>query len=123
MDKYRGEVIQPAANVQTNEDIDAFVRESVDSAYHPAGTCKMGTDNMAVVDPELCVRGLHNLRVIDASVFPTIPNGNLNAPTMMVAERGVSLIKGDMLEPALSVPVYVDAEWQNRQKEGAPVRA
>jgi choline dehydrogenase len=122
MDKYRGEVIQPAANVQTNEDIDAFVRESVDSAYHPAGTCKMGTDNMAVVDPELRVRGLHNLRVIDASVYPTIPNGNLNAPTMMVAERGVSLIKGDVLEPALTVPVYVDAEWQNRQKEGLPVR-
>ncbi len=123
MDKYRGEVIQPTANVQTDEDIDAFVRESVDSAYHPAGTCKIGSDPMAVVDPELRVRGLNNLRVIDASVFPTIPNGNLNAPTMMVAERGVSLIQGDVLEPALSVPVYVDAEWQNRQKEGVPVRA
>jgi choline dehydrogenase len=123
MDKYRGEVIQPTANVQTDEDIDAFVRESVDSAYHPAGTCKIGSDPMAVVDPELRVRGLNNLRVIDASVFPTIPNGNLNAPTMMVAERGVSLIQGDVLEPALSVSVYVDAEWQNRQKEGVPVRA
>ena len=122
MDNYRGEVIQPAANVQTDEEIDAFVRESVDSAYHPAGTCKIGTDAMAVVDPELRVRGLNNLRVIDSSVFPTIPNGNLNAPTMMVAERGASLIKGDMLEPA-SVAVHVDAQWQDRQKEGAPVRA
>ena len=122
MDNYRGEVIQPAANVQTDEEIDAFVRESVDSAYHPAGTCKIGTDAMAVVDPELRVRGLVNLRVIDSSVFPTVPNGNLNAPTMMVAERGASLIKGDMLEPA-SVAVHVDAQWQDRQKEGAPVRA
>lgn len=122
MDKYRGEVIQPAADVQTDEEIDAFVRESVDSAYHPAGTCKIGSDAMAVVDPELRVRGLNNLRVIDSSVFPTIPNGNLNAPTMMLAERGASLIKGDMLEPA-SVAVHVDAQWQDRQKEGAPVRA
>ncbi|MGB2381591.1 MAG: choline dehydrogenase [Porticoccaceae bacterium] len=122
MDNFRGDVIQPADNVQTDEEIDAFIRESVDSAYHPAGTCKIGSDPMAVVDPDLRVRGLNNLRVIDASVFPTIPNGNLNAPTMMVAERGVSLIKGDVLEPAFSVPVYVDAEWQNRQKEGLPVR-
>jgi choline dehydrogenase len=105
--------------VQTDEQIDAFVRASVDSAYHPCGTCKIGVDEMAVVDSELRVRGIENLRVIDASVFPTIPNGNLNAPTMMLAERGADMLKGSTLLPSLEVPVYQDELWQQRQREGA----
>lgn len=117
MDAYRGDVIQPAADVQTDEQIDAFVREAVDSAYHPAGTCKIGIDQMAVVDNELRVKGLENLRVIDSSVFPTVPNGNLNAPTMMVAERGADLIKGT-IKPPISAPVYTDEHWQQRQRAG-----
>jgi choline dehydrogenase len=122
MDAYRGEVIQPVAEVQTDDQIDAFVRESVDSAYHPSCTCKIGVDAMAVVDAELRVRGVKNLRVIDSSVFPTIPNGNLNGPTMMVAERGADIIKG-CTEPALAMAVYTDPQWQKRQREGTPLRA
>ena len=117
MDAFRGEVIQPTEQVQSNEQIDAFVRASVDSAYHPCGTCKIGVDEMAVVDSELRVRGIENLRVIDASVFPTIPNGNLNAPAMMLAERGADLIKGGALLASLEVPVYQDELWQERQRE------
>ena len=116
MDAYRGEVIQPSAEVQNNEQVDAFIRESVDSAYHPAGACKIGVDAMAVVDPDLKVRGLQNLRIIDSSVFPTVPNGNLNAPTMMLAERGADLIKGEV-KPSISAAVYIDEQWQTRQRE------
>ena len=115
MDAFRGEVIQPTDDVQSDEQIDAFIREAVDSAYHPSCTCKMGIDAMAVVDPELRVHGLSNIRVIDSSIFPTIPNGNLNAPTMMVAERGADLIKGNMLPP-ISMAVYTNKDWQEQQK-------
>jgi choline dehydrogenase len=121
MDAFRGEVIQPTDDVQSNEQIDAFIREAVDSAYHPSCSCKMGVDAMAVVDPDLKVHGLSNIRVIDSSIFPTIPNGNLNAPTMMVAERGADLIKGN-IQPPLAVAVYTDEHWQERQKEGIAKR-
>jgi choline dehydrogenase len=120
MDAYRGDVIQPSVEVQTDEQIDAFIRGSVDSAYHPAGTCKIGADTMAVVDPDLRVRGLKHLRIIDSSVFPTVPNGNLNAPTMMLAERGADLIKGT-IEPSISAAVYIDEQWQTRQRERVTV--
>lgn len=122
MDKFRGEVIQPTDDVQSDEQIDAFIRQSVDSAYHPSCTCKMGTDAMAVVDPELKVQGLNNIRVIDSSIFPTIPNGNLNAPTMMVAERGADLIKGNVINASIPVKVYIDECWPERQKEGLAIR-
>ena len=122
MDEFRGEVIQPSDDVQSDAQIDAFIRQSVDSAYHPSCTCKMGIDAMAVVDPELRVHGLNNIRVIDSSIFPTIPNGNLNAPTMMVAERGADIVRGNVQSPASSVEVYIDPNWQERQKEGVAVR-
>lgn len=122
MDAYRGEAIQPTSGVLTDQQIDAFVRNSVDSAYHPAGTCKMGTDQMAVVDADLRVRGVANLRVIDSSVFPSLPNGNLNAPTMMLAERGADLIKGHSLKLSRSAPTYTDRDWKQRQRQGEPVR-
>jgi len=122
MDAYRGEAIQPTSEVLTDQQIDAFVRNSVDSAYHPAGTCKMGTDQMAVVDADLRVRGVANLRVIDSSVFPSLPNGNLNAPTMMLAERGADLIKGHSLKLSKSAPTYTDRDWKQRQRQGEPVR-
>ena len=107
MDPFRGEVIQPLEEVQSDDQIDAFIRQAVDSAYHPSCSCKMGTDAMAVVDPELKVHGLERLRVIDSSVFPTIPNGNLNAPTMMVAERGADLIRGRQ-SSGLKSPTFFD---------------
>jgi choline dehydrogenase len=120
-DPYRDGEIQPGEHIQSDQDIDRFVRTSVESAYHPSCTCKMGSDDMAVVDPELRVHGIRQLRVIDSSVFPTITNGNLNAPTMMLAERGADLIKGRVLDPQ-SVSVDVDVEWANRQRPGTPVR-
>lgn len=118
-DEYRGEEIQPGIQVQTDAQIDAFVRQSVESAYHPSCSCKMGTDAMAVVDPETRVHGLQNLRVVDSSIFPTIPNGNLNAPTIMLAERAADMIlEAEMLVPADSAVVVADA-WQTTQRSTA----
>ncbi len=122
MDAYRGPEIQPGAHVKTDEQIDAFVRQAAESAYHPSCTCKMGTDDKAVVDPELKARGLDGLRVVDASVFPTITNGNLNAPTIMVAERAADLILGQGMLAAEKMPHYEDEAWQSRQRPAAPSR-
>ena len=116
MNQYRGEVIQPADDVQDDDQIDAFVRDAVDSAYHPSCSCKMGIDTMSVVDPDLKVHGLSRLRIVDSSVFPTIPNGNLNAPTMMLAERGADLIKGSTIQPKHRASVYINEHWQTSQK-------
>ena len=116
MSRYRGEVIQPADDVQDDDQIDAFVRDAVDSAYHPSCSCKMGIDPMSVVDPDLKVHGLSRLRIVDSSVFPTIPNGNLNAPTMMLAERGADLIKGSTIQPKHRASVYINEHWQTSQK-------
>jgi choline dehydrogenase len=116
MSRYRGEVIQPADHVQDDDQIDAFVRDAVDSAYHPSCSCKMGIDPMSVVDPDLKVHGLSRLRIVDSSVFPTIPNGNLNAPTMMLAERGADLIKGSTIQPKHRASVYINEHWQTSQK-------
>ncbi|MEP3889480.1 MAG: choline dehydrogenase [Hellea sp.] len=96
LEPYRGEEIQPGKTVTSDADIDGWVRENVESAYHPSCTCKIGAynDDMAVLDSECRVRGLSNLRVVDSSIFPTITNGNLNAPTMMVAEKAADMILG-----------------------------
>jgi choline dehydrogenase len=85
--------IYPGPGVVDDADIESFVRQHVDLLYHPVGTCKMGTDEAAVLDPQLRVRGIDGLRVVDASVMPQIPGGNTNAPTIMIAERAADLIK------------------------------
>ena len=116
LDEYRGEEIQPGAHIQTDEEIDAFVRSSVESAYHPSCSCKMGVDDLAVVDPQTRVRGIKGLRVVDSSIFPTIPNGNLNAPTIMVAERAADIIRGlDTLSPS-NEKVEITPNWQQQQR-------
>lgn len=92
LDNFRGREIQPGIHKQTDEEIDAFIRNSVESAYHPSCTCKMGTDINAVVDPNTSVIGVKSLRVVDASIFPIILNGNINAPTIMIAERAADII-------------------------------
>lgn len=115
-DDYRGEEIQPGIAVQTDEEIDTFVREFVESAYHPSCSCKMGTDDLAVVDPDTKVHGLDGLRVVDSSIFPTIPNGNLNAPTIMVAERAADLIRGKTMLPASTADVVIAPQWQEEQR-------
>ena len=93
MDKYRGAEIDPGPHVQSDDQIADFIRKNLGTTYHPAGTCKMGKDAMAVVDPQLRVHGLDGLRVIDASIMPQVTSGNTNAPTIMIAERGADFIK------------------------------
>jgi len=124
MDSYRGEEIQPGAQVASDEEIDRWVRENVESAYHPAGTCKMGRadDPLSVVDAECRVHGLDNLRVIDASVFPTLPNGNINAPVIMVAEKMADKLLGLPRLPAAAVAIPLPQQWETLQRSGTPVR-
>lgn len=92
-DEYLGEEVAPSINVTSDEDIKAYIRQNCDTTYHPVGTCKMGTDSMAVVDPELRVYGVDGLRIVDASIMPTLTSGNTNAPTIMIGEKAVDLIK------------------------------
>ncbi len=93
-DAYRGAPIFPARSDLSDAELVEFIRAKAESVYHPAGTCRMGSDEDAVVDPQLRVRGLDGLRVVDASVMPTLPGGNTNAPTIMIAERAADLIRG-----------------------------
>lgn len=123
LDEYRGEEIQPGIGVQSDEAIDKFVRSAVESAYHPSCSCKMGEDEMAVVDSETKVHGIDGLRVVDSSIFPTIPNGNLNAPTIMVAERAADLILGKGVLSPSDAEVVIAPDWQEAQRQQAPKRA
>ena len=123
MDPFLDGEIAPGKDVQSDAEIDAFVRESLESTYHPCGTCRMGTDEMAVVDPELRVHGIEGLRVIDSSVFPSEPNGNLNAPTIMLAERAADLVLGRETLPAMDVEVGVAPGVGNSQRSGSPKRS
>jgi choline dehydrogenase len=93
-DSYRGEEICPGPDAVSDEDIFARAKERLGLVYHPVGTCKMGSDDMAVVDDELRVHGLAGLRVVDASIMPTLIGGNTNAPTMIIAEKAADLIAG-----------------------------
>ncbi|XP_015274329.1 PREDICTED: choline dehydrogenase, mitochondrial [Gekko japonicus] len=107
-EKFRGPEIQPGSHVQSDEEIDAFIRQKADSAYHPSCTCKMGqdSDSTAVVDPQTKVIGIENLRVVDASIMPSIVSGNLNAPTIMIAEKAADIIKGLPALQEKNVHVY-----------------
>ncbi|XP_056454455.1 choline dehydrogenase, mitochondrial [Gadus chalcogrammus] len=114
---YRGPELQPGPGVQTDAEIDAFVRRKADSAYHPSCTCKMGapSDPAAVVDPDARVLGLEGIRVVDASIMPSVVSGNLNAPTIMMAEKAADVIRG---RPALvdpGVPVYRPATLETQR--------
>ncbi|MCE9521791.1 MAG: choline dehydrogenase [Alphaproteobacteria bacterium] len=93
-DPYRGPELLPGAPVTSDDDIDDYVRRTSETIYHPVGTAKMGTDRMAVVDTQLRVRGVQGLRVVDASVMPTLIGGNTNAPTIMIAEKAADMILG-----------------------------
>ena len=81
-------------DVRDDDGIRAIIRQRAETIYHPVGTCRMGTDAQAVVDPELRVHGVQGLRVVDASIMPTLIGGNTNAPTIMIAEKAVDLIRG-----------------------------
>ncbi|QGW66114.1 choline dehydrogenase [Lysobacter soli] len=92
-DEYRGAPIFPARDDLDDDDLVAFIRAKAETIYHPVGTCRMGSDALSVVDPQLRVRGVEGLRVVDASVMPTLIGGNTNAPTMAIAERAADLIR------------------------------
>jgi choline dehydrogenase len=92
MKPFAGKEIGPGSDIQTHELYEEYVRSKAETAYHPSCTLKMGIDDMAVVDQKLKVHGIENLRVVDASVMPEITSGNLNAPTLMIAERASDFI-------------------------------
>ena len=124
MDAFRGEELQPGTAVASDEEIDQWVRENIESAYHPCGTCRMGSaeSNSSVVDEACRVIGLDGLRVVDASVFPTIPYGNINAPTIMVAEKAADLILGKSPLPPSTVATWLPSDWELKQRERPPQR-
>ena len=115
---YRGAEISPGADVTGDEAIDAFIRRHVESAYHPCSTCRMGadTDPHAVVGPDARVIGVEGLRVADSSVFPTITTGNLNAPTIMLAEKASDHIRGVTPLPPSNLPFFRAEGWETAQR-------
>jgi choline dehydrogenase len=117
-DPWRGREIQPGADCVTDEAIDAFIADHVESALHPSCTCKMGNpaDPMAVVDPELRVIGVEGLRIVDSSVMPSITTGNLNAPTIMIGEKGADHILGRPLLAPSNAPFHVAPNWETSQR-------
>ena len=125
LDEYRGDEESPGIEVNTDNQIDAWVRANVESAYHPSCTCKMGADNdpMAVVSSSGKVIGIEKLRVVDSSIFPSIPNGNINAPTLMVAEKMADVILGNQPLSGSNANVWIDPDWQNSQRQGKVKRA
>ncbi|MBV9345761.1 MAG: choline dehydrogenase [Gammaproteobacteria bacterium] len=117
-DRFRGREISPGAEVTSDEQIDAFVRAKAESAYHPSCTCRMGRSEArdTVVDAQARVIGVEALRVVDSSIMPAITTGNLNAPTIMLAEKAADHIRGRGLLPRASVPVYQAPDWQSTQR-------
>ena len=115
---FRGPEIAPGSAAQSDAALDDFIRENVESAYHPCGTCRMGAvdDVNAVVDSECRVIGTHALRVVDSSIFPEITNGNLNAPTIMVGEKAADMILGKPPLPASNVEPWMHPEWREKQR-------
>ena len=121
MDPYRGRELSPGEAVRSDREIDDFVRAHMQSSYHPCGTCKMGRDAMAVVDPQCRVIGVEGLRVADSSIMPLIPSCNLNAPSMMIGEKAADLIRGRSLAPE-NLGFHQDPDWRSRQRPGRAER-
>lgn len=116
--RYAGPEIQPGEGVSSDEALDEFVRQHCESAFHPCGTCKMGdlADPTAVVDAECRVIGMEALRVVDSSIFPHITNGNLNAPSIMVGEKGADHILGRTPLPPSNQEPWINPHWQTSQR-------
>lgn len=116
MAPYCGRELAPGADAQSDAALDAFIRQKVESAYHPCGTCRMGGDALAVVDPHCRVIGVQNLRVIDASIMPQATAGDLNGPTIMLAERAADIIRSNLLPEAEEAPLLAAGDWQLHQR-------
>ncbi|MEQ6918417.1 choline dehydrogenase [Halomonas aquatica] len=115
-DAYRGREVSPGPEVQSDAELDAFVREHAETAYHPCGSCRMGKDEGSVVDGQGRVHGLEGLRVVDASLFPVIPTGNLNAPTIMLAEKIADRMRGREPLPRSNAAYYVAGDAPAREE-------
>jgi choline dehydrogenase len=117
-DPFRGREIQPGSAVEADEQIDAFIRQKVESAYHPCGTCAMGDPSRptTVVDPETRVVGVEGLRVVDSSIMPSVTTGNLNAPTIMIGEKAADHILGRDPLPRSNAPYYAAQNWETAQR-------
>ncbi len=116
MDPYRGRELAPGERVQSDDEIDAYVRAQGETEYHPSCSCKMGSDDMAVVDGDLKVHGLEGLRVVDASIMPHVVAANLNATVIMIAEKAADTIRGREPLPPSDAPVYRAENWQTAQR-------
>ncbi len=118
LEPFRAEEIQPGNAVQSDAEIDDFIRQHCESAYHPTGTCKMGAANdpTAVVDPECRVIGIDNLRVADSSIMPQVTNGNLNGPTLMIGEKASDHILGRDPLPASNLEPWINPKWKTSQR-------
>ena len=123
MDPYRGHEIRPGAAMKSDEDLDNWIADYAATSYHPSGTCKMGKDAMAVVDPDTRVHGIEGLRVVDSSIIPIITNGNLNAPTIMIGEKAADMILGKTPLPPSNADSFFAEDWETRQRTGEPQRA
>ncbi|WP_392535337.1 GMC family oxidoreductase [Nostoc sp. C117] len=108
--EFRGKEIAPGSHIQSDAALEAYIRDTCSTVWHPVGTCKMGTDPMAVVDPELRVHGIEGLRVVDASIMPTITTGNTNAPTMMIGEKAADLIKAKYTSQSIANKLNVQVQ-------------
>jgi len=113
---YRGRELAPGADAGDDAALDAFLKRKVESAYHPCGTCRMGSDAAAVVTPDGRVRGVDGLRVVDSSLMPQATAGDLNAPTLVLAERMSDLIRGRHLPEAEGAALLADPHWATRQR-------
>jgi len=111
-DPYRGEEFGPGKDVKSDKDIDNYLRNKGESVYHPVGTCKMGSDPDAVVDSRLRVRGITGLRVVDASIMPTLTSGNTNAPTIMIGEKAADMILQDAACNRATVGAKADRQFE-----------
>lgn len=115
-DRFGARDLHPGPDARDDAAIDAFVRDRSETCYHPCGTCRMGGGDSAVVDPELRVRGIDGLRVVDASIMPSVVSGNLNAPTIMIAEKAADMILGNPPLPPEDVPIVGPIERKPGQR-------
>jgi choline dehydrogenase len=118
LDPYRGAELFPGPAARSDAELDTWLRQAVETCYHPVGTCKMGraSDAMAVVDDALKVHGVEGLRVVDASIMPAIVSGNTNAPTIAIAEKAADMIRGRPPLPASDAPVWIHPRWETVQR-------